>query len=141
MNDPPPLPPVIPPQPPRLPSTVKPFAFQAAQASLLAPLTAVGVSIVVNVGMANQASPSVKLITGSLCILLIVLGFVLGIVSLFGMRRHGKKRILGRAIAGICINGILIALMAMSIPGFLKAAARAKEMRRQQDAEQGQMQP
>jgi ABC-type molybdate transport system permease subunit len=138
MNSPPP---VIPPQPPPLPSTRKPFAFQAAQASLLAPLTAVGVSIVVNVGMANQASPSAKIITGSLCILLIVLGFVFGIVSLFGVRRHGKKGILGRAIAGICINGILIALMVISIPGLMKAAARAKEMRQRQNSEQQQTQP
>ncbi len=121
----------MPPQLPRLPSTSRPFAFQAAQASLLAPLIAVGVSIVVNVGMANQASPSAKIITGSLCILLVVLGLVFGIVALFGVRRYGKKGILGRAIAGICINGILVALMAVSTPGLMKAAARAKEMRQE----------
>jgi hypothetical protein len=135
------LPPVIPPQPPPLPSSKKPFAAQAAQASLLAPLTAVGVSIVVNVGIGNQASPLAKIITGSLCVLLIVLGLVFGIVALFGVRHHGRKGILGRAIAGVCINGILIALMALSIPGFMKAAERAKAMRQQQGAEQQPTQP
>lgn len=140
MNVPPPLPPVIPSPPPPLPSTRKPFAFQAAQASLLAPLTAVGVSIVVNAGMGNQATPLVKIITGSLCVLLIVLGFVFGIVALFGVRRHGRKGIFGRAIAGVCVNGILIAFMAVSIPGFMQAAERAKE-RQRQNSEQQQTQP
>ena len=131
------VPPIIPVKPPPLPSShQKPFAAQAAQASLLAPLTAVGVSIVVNVGMGNQASPLVKIITGSLCVLLIVLGFVFGIVALSGARRHGRKGILGRAIAGVCINGILIALMAVSIPGFIKMAERANQMRQQQGVEQ-----
>lgn len=133
-------PPIISPQPPPLPNAKKPFAFQAAQASLLAPLTAVGVSIVVNAGMGNQASPLVKIITGSLCVLLIVLGFVFGIVALFGVRRHGKKGILGRAIAGIAINGVIIAFMIISIPMYMKAAERAKEMQRQK-MEQQQAQP
>jgi len=135
------VPPIIPVKPPPLPSSKKPFAVQAAQASLLAPLTAFGLGIIVNVGMANQSSPLSQIITGSLCVLLIVLGLVFGIVALFGVRRYGKKGILGRAIAGICINGILIAFMVISIPGFMKAAARAKEMRQRQGAEQQQMQP
>jgi hypothetical protein len=134
-------PPIISPKPPPLPVSGKPFAFQAAQASLFAPLVAIGMSMVVNVGMGNQAAPLVKIITGSLCVLLIVLGFVFGIVALFGVRRHGKKGILGRAIAGVCINGILVALMLVSIPGFMAAAKRAKEMRQQQNSEQQSIQP
>lgn len=35
-----------------------------------------------------------------------VSGFVLGIVSLFGIQRHGKKGILGYALAGIVLNGL-----------------------------------
>jgi hypothetical protein len=135
------LPPIIPSPPPLLPTAKKPFAFQAAQASLLAPLTAVGVSIVVNVGMGNQATPLAKIITGSLCVLLIVLGLVFGIVALFGVRRHGSKGILGRAVAGVCVNGILIAFMAISIPGFMKAAERAEQMRQQQGTEPQPTQP
>lgn len=135
------LPPVISPQPPPLPAaSKKPFAAQAAQASLLAPLVAVGMSIVVNAGLGNQATPLVKIITGSLCVLLIVLGFVFGIVALLGVRRHGRKEILGRAVAGVCINGILIALMLVSIPSFMKAAERAKE-RQRQNSEQQPTQP
>jgi ABC-type molybdate transport system permease subunit len=123
-------PPVIP-QPPPLPLAKKPFAFQAAQASLLAPLFSVGVGVVVNVGMGNQATPLAKLITGCLSVLLILSGFILGIVALLGTRRYGKKGIMGRAVAGICINGVIIAFMIISIPTYMKAAERAKEMQRQ----------
>lgn len=129
-------PPIISPQPPPLPASGKPFAFQAAQASLFAPLVAVGIGIVVNIGTGSQAAPVVKIVTGSVCVLLIVLGFVFGIVALFGVRRHGTKGIVGRAIAGVCINGFLVALMLVSIPGYMAAAKRAKEMRQQQNSEQ-----
>lgn len=88
---------------------------------------AVGVSIVVNVGLRDQAVPLVGIITGSVSVLLIVLGFAFGIVALLGMRRHGRTGILGRAIAGVCINGILIAVMVASIPVWMRAAASAKQ--------------
>ncbi len=131
MNSAPPLPPAIPSQPAPLTTTKTPFAFQAAQASLLAPLIAFGMNMVVNVGMGNQASAVVNIITGSLAVLLIVLGFAFGVVALFGIRRHGKKWIMGRAVTGVCINGILILFMALSIPVFMKAAERARERQRQ----------
>jgi len=136
------LPPIIspPPLPPSKPVR-KPFAFQAAQASLLAPLTAIGIGILVNVGMGAQRSPLAGIITGSISILLVVLGFIFGILALFGIRRYGKKGILGRAIAGVCINGIIIALMIFSIPMYKKMAERAKEIQRQQHMEQQQTQP
>jgi ABC-type molybdate transport system permease subunit len=133
------LPPVIS-QPPRLLPTKKPFAFQAAQASLMCPLMAVGVSIVVNVGLGNQPMPMVKMITGGLSVLLIVLGFVFGIVALVGMRRHGRQGIMGRAIAGVCINGLLIAVMVASIPVWMRAAASARQADGQA-TEQQQPQP
>ncbi len=140
MNAVPPLPPVIPSQPAPLTTTRKPFAFQAAQASLLAPLIAFGVNIVVNAGSGNQASAAVNIITGSLSVLLIVLGFAFGVAALFGIRRHGKKGIMGRAVSGVCINGILIVFMAISIPVLMKAAERAKA-RQRQNGGQEQAQP
>lgn len=48
-------PPIISPQLPPLPASGNPFAFQAAQASLFAPLVAVGIGIVVNVGVGMWA--------------------------------------------------------------------------------------
>jgi hypothetical protein len=137
---PPILPPITPQQPSALPLAKKPFAFQAAQASLLAPAIAFGLGIVVNVGMGGQLPPLVGIIIGSLNIVLILLGFIFGIIALFGMRNYGKRRILGRSIAGICINGILIALMVISIPRYKKMAERAKEIQ-QQKSEQQQPSP
>jgi len=134
------VPPVIS-QPPPLPPGKKPFAFQAAQASLFAPLVAIGLSMVANVGMGSQATPLARMIVGSVSSLFILLGFGLGIIALTGVRRHGKKEIFGRAIAGICINGILIALMIVSIPGLMRAAERAKQIQEQQGAEQQPTQP
>ena len=129
------LPPIIS-QPPPLPPPKKPFVFQAAQASLLAPAIAFGMGIFVNVGLSGQSSPLVGIITGSLSILLIVLGFVFGIIALAGVPRYGKKGILGRGIAGVCINGILIVFMIISIPMYKKMAERAKEIQKQKMEQQ-----
>ena len=133
------VPPIISQRQPPLPSPKKPFAFQAAQASLLAPAIAFGIGIVVNVGLGGQSSPLVGVITGSVGILLIVSGFILGIIALVGIPRYGKKGILGRGIAGVCINGIIIVLMIISIPMYKKMAEHAKEIQ-QQKLEQQQTQ-
>jgi ABC-type molybdate transport system permease subunit len=117
--------------PPPLPPAKKPFAAQAAQASLLAPAIAFGIGIVVNVGLGSQSSPLVGIITGSVTILLIVSGFIFGIIALAGVPRYGKKGILGRGIAGVCINGILIAIMIISIPMYIRMAERAKAIQQQ----------
>ena len=135
------VPPIISQQPsPPLPPVKKPFAFQAAQASLLAPAIAFGLGIVVNVGISGQLPPLAGIIVGSINVVLILLGLIFGIIALFGVRRYGKKGILGRSIAGICINGILIALMVISIPMYQRMAGRAKEIQ-QQKSEQQQPSP
>jgi ABC-type molybdate transport system permease subunit len=134
------VPPIISQQPPSLPPAKKAFAFQAAQASILAPAIAFCLGIVVNVGMGTQLSPLAHIIVGSLSIILILLGFIFGIIGLVGVRRHGKKGILGRSIAGVCINGILIALMVISIPMYKRMAERAKEIQ-QHKSEQQQPSP
>ena len=72
------------------------------------------------------------MVLGGTCTLLILLGFVFGVVALIGTKKHGKKGIFGRAIAGICINGVIVFFMLIAIPGFIKAAQRAREMQRQQ---------
>jgi hypothetical protein len=123
-------PPIL--SPPPLPPAKKPFAVQAAQASLLAPAIAFGIGMVVNVGLGGgQSSPLVGIITGSVSILLIILGFIFGIIALAGIPRYGKKGILGRGIAGVCINGILIAIMIISIPMYKRMAERAKAIQQQ----------
>ena|ERR1035441_4906562 len=109
------IPPIISPNPPPLPPTKKPFAFQAAQASILAPLISIGIGIVVNVGLGSQTTPMAKIITSSLCTLLIGSGLILGICALFGIPRHGRKGILGRAVVGIVVNGLFLVFMGLAV--------------------------
>ena len=78
------------------------------------------------------------MILGCTAILLILAGFVLGIVALVQTKKHGKEGIFGKAIAGVCVNGLLIALMLISIPGLIKAVERAKEKQRQRLQQQQQ---
>ena len=66
-------------------------------------------------------------ILASTAMLLIPVGFVLGIVALVQTKRHGKQGIFGKAIAGIVINGFFIELMLINLP----RVERAREMRRQ----------
>ena len=120
-------PPII--QRPPLPPAKRPFAAQAAQVSLLAPIAAIVVGVVVNVGIGVKPSPVVSIITGCLCVLLIVSGFVLAIVALTGVRRYGKKGILGFALAGICINTVLIVFMVIGILAF--KAKHAQQIQKQ----------
>ena len=56
-------------------------------------------------------------------------GFVLGILALFATKRHGKKDIFAKAVAGTAINGALILLSLLLRPGLIKAAERARQMR------------
>jgi hypothetical protein len=48
-------------------------------------------------------------IVGSTGLLLLPVGFVLGIIALVQTKRHGKHGIFGKAIAGLIINGFFIA--------------------------------
>ena len=80
------------------------------------------------------------MILGGTSILLIFVGFVLGIVALVKTMKQGKQGTIGLAIAGICLNGIIILFMLIAIPTFIKAAQQAKQMPPQR-LEQEQKQP
>lgn len=59
--------------------------------------------------------------------LLIVGGFVAGVVALCGMLQFGPRRILGSALCGLIINGLLISI---GVSNFFAARNRAMESRR-----------
>ena len=59
-----------------------------------------------------------------IALLLILVGFVLGVIALFGMRKYGPKGILAQAMVGIVINGLLLFIF---ITNFLAARARAQQ--------------
>lgn len=113
-------PPVVPPTPPlATPAGKKPFAFQAAKASFFAPFFAFGFGIFVALVMMlgsvltkgnHQPSATTLKITSTTTAIVFILstlsGLILGIFSLFGVPRYGKKGILGYAIVGVVLNGL-----------------------------------
>ncbi len=52
-----------------------------------------------------------------------LVGLALGVISLFGIRRHGTKQILAPALVGILINGLLLSIF---ITNFMAARAKAQ---------------
>jgi hypothetical protein len=93
------------------------FSHQAAKASWV---TAVLVFVLSAFGgQAGGARVLIELIA----LLLMVIGFILGIVALLGIRKHGVKGILAPALIGLIINGLLIFIF---ISNFLAARARAR---------------
>jgi len=100
------------------PPLTKSFAHHAAKLSWVCPLFMVLLSAI----FAKRVSSPV--IIDLVCLLLIVVGFTLGIIGLFGMRRHGPRGILGHAMAGIMINGFLIFIF---ITNFIAAREKAQQ--------------
>lgn len=114
-------------QPPPLPRTGKSFAEHAAQASFIAPMIAIGLGITYGTAFAGTTKDSshatAAMIVGLAACLMIFCGFVFGIIALCGIKQHGAKGILGRAITGIILSSIF---GVMGVAGFF-AAARARE--------------
>ena len=86
--------------------TKQPFAQQAATACLLAPIMC-GVMNVIT-ARASQDSPVAAFAISIICVVIIIAGTVLGIIALFGIRNHGTKGILVKAVAGLSISGLIL---------------------------------
>lgn len=97
--------------------------------SLFAPLASFGVNLFAEPQVRGHRSAAAVL--SLTFIVLIISGLVLGIVALVSTKKHGRAGIFGWAIAGTCINGLLVFVMLISIPSQIKAAERAKDRQRQ----------
>src|SRR6266540_5369836 len=95
------------------------FSHQAAKLSWVCP-------ILVFVLLMFSRQIGARAIIELVSLLLIVVGFVFGVVALFGIRTHGKGGILAPAIVGVIINGLLLFIF---ITNFLAARARAQQQR------------
>jgi len=101
-----------------LPATAPPpqptsFSAQAAMFSVLAP--SLGIAINLCGRRTLSENPVGMIVIGAVCSLVIAVGFIFGVVVFFAPKGE-KSGTMMTAIAGICINGLLISL---AIPGIL----------------------
>lgn len=80
------------------------FVHQAARFSFWAPLTAVAIGF-----FTSSFGQTERLIIGGINLVLVLAGFVLGVVALFGIRRHGARGILAYSLCGVVLNGLILA--------------------------------
>lgn len=98
----------IPQPPPFTPQTQTRLSFgmQAARFSIFAPFTVFLISVFTK--SVQEQSRGALMAILSINILLIVMGFIFGIVALVSTRRFGREGIFGRAISGIVLNGLVL---------------------------------
>ena len=101
-----------------------PFPFQAARFSFWAPIAALILNIVTTAALAD--SKLGKLVVGSFCTLFIVTGFAMAIVALMAMRKHGRKGLFGYGVAGVLINGTILASTVAVMPFYFQLAQKMK---------------
>jgi hypothetical protein len=99
------------------------FTRLTAVLSLLAPFAVVFICVFLFGFLQSHGGTRLTTIAliGLLPLLLIILGLVFGIIALTQTKQHGRKGIFGKAIAGICINGLLLILL-MVLPVLLPFA-------------------
>jgi hypothetical protein len=108
----------------------EPWTVQAAKASWLAPLVALGVGFATNIMMSGnrQVEPAtvrtIWLTVGGICILLVLIGFICGIFALFGIRRHGAMRTLLPAVIGLLLCSGYTYLIVVAVLVAKQAAER-----------------
>src|SRR4051794_635144 len=118
--------PSLTPPPPPIPGNearAQNFGVQASRFSLYAPLVALGLGLCT---MSTHEYRPVGIFIGVLNLVLIFAGFVLGIVALCTIRKYGSKGILGRAIGGLVLCGLLL-LAAVFVFSVAARAGGAKQ--------------
>lgn len=111
------------------------FPQQAAKFSFYAPLVAIFLGFIIQPQV--QGNRMAMVVLGLTSTILIIAGLVFGIVALAAIKRHGREGILGRALVGTCINGLLVLAMLIAIPGLIMTMAK-NEARRSQPMQQTQ---
>ena len=106
------------------------FARQAATYSLAAPF----IAIVLNWFSREEVrrNRSSMLIVGGICMLLILSGFIFGVIALYRTKKCGRDGIFGKAITGVCINGLYIAAILIGFHMLTKFAIQLENDRQRQ---------
>ena len=98
------------------------FQQQAARASWMLPIIAVLLMGIGNSAMEGLDSPLSGLIIGGLFLLMLVVGFLFGIIGCFGVKHFGKKTTLIPGSIGAILNATIFGIIiAIAIPSFHKA--------------------
>src|SRR4029079_2571363 len=100
-----------------------PFAEHAAKFSLYAPIAV----FLLGCCMFGNKDRGVGLALAGLSMLLVAAGLCMGIFALLSVRKYGPERLLGRAVGGIILNGIALAM----IGGLLVMARSPAVIKRQ----------
>jgi hypothetical protein len=105
-----------------------PFAVQAAKASWAAPLLAIAIGFFARtVSSDPETGRSIMLVVGLISLVLVLAGLVLGVVAMFGIRKHGIKGILFPSIIGIALCSLWLYLLYAAIQAARQAAERAEQ--------------
>jgi hypothetical protein len=90
------------------------FSHLAAKLSWVCPIITIIIFVLLTFGRQVVARKIFAMIAAG-ALWLVVVGLILGIVALFGISKHGTKGILGPAIVGIIINGLLLSFVVTNV--------------------------
>ena len=94
------------------------FWHKSAKFSLYAPALVVAIALgfmLITVNASPESSRSGMYVIGAINVILICTGFLLGVLSLFGMPKHGTKGILIKAFFGITFNGFFVSVFVFEV--------------------------
>ena len=98
-----------------------PFSKQAAKASWVLPLITLAIMAFSSSILKNASSPFTSLLIGGIIILFFLSGIIFSIAGIFGIKKHGSKRILIPSIIGFILNfGFLFLLLFIAFMAFQK---------------------
>jgi len=101
------------------------FGEQAARFSLYAPFVVLGLGICT---LENQKYSGVGIVVAVTNLVLITLGFVLGVSALVSMKWFGRRRILWRAVVGVALNGVLLLAVLAAFGPWIARSRVAKQL-------------
>jgi len=111
------------------------FPIQAATFSLLAPLLVLTLGVLNIIGSIQMREARIWL--GVVNLGLLVCGFGLGIAALACRGKQPVRGVVSRAVIGIVVNGLLLAIVSMMFASIARTARHAKA-RREQEAKQAE---
>jgi hypothetical protein len=109
--------------PPPLPANQSTLFHQAGRAGLIAPIIAIVVGLIATSALRRTPNATASTVVAVTTLGLIAVGFLCALCALGGIKRHGRRGLLGSGLAGLVVNGLMLGLALM---GFSAARQRQK---------------